>query len=254
MISKSLFVLLGLAMVSASCGKTTKKPPAEQPEKPPIVLVQPKDTVLNSDTYRVFAIDPQRIKFTAQRPSKKDTTIGLCVAAAFTTLSDYKVSGLYMIGGKVYNQDKINTSVGGAFCKNSMGVQLIDTKKGRYFTEQVVNALKTDSSSVFQQIMIINKGQVPAFKSDIEFQRRAITTNKAGDINLIENTQPKSLKAFCEDLLHIDSTIVQALYLDMGGWDEGWYRYTKDSIVTLGKSRASTHLQTNWLVLTQHRG
>jgi hypothetical protein len=41
-----------------------------------------------------------------------------------------------------------------------------------------------------------------------------------------------------------------AIYTDMGGWDEGWYR-DGVKVRTIGLMRGSTRRQSNWFVMTE---
>jgi hypothetical protein len=101
---------------------------------------------------------------------------------------------------------------------------------------------------VFQQILIIKNGVPETFSAKRNFQRRAVVTTKDDKIYIVENEKAVTLAQFCADLVELDSTVNNALYLDMGSWDEGWYRYSNDSIVTIGQNKSSTIHQSNWLV------
>jgi hypothetical protein len=55
------------------------------------------------------------------------------------------------------------------------------------------------------------------------------------------------LATFAADLAALGAQT--AMNLDMGAWDEGWYRGKDGKIVRLGHDKSSTKRQSNWLVL-----
>jgi len=59
------------------------------------------------------------------------------------------------------------------------------------------------------------------------------------------------LAIFADDLALLGAKT--AMNLDMGAWDEGWYRDARGEIVRLGHDRSSTQRQSNWLVLGEPR-
>ena len=46
----------------------------------------------------------------------------------------------------------------------------------------------------------------------------------------------------------VDAGVENAVYLDMGGWSEGWYKNAYDEKMVIGEGMTSTDKQTNWLV------
>ncbi|MBP6611602.1 MAG: hypothetical protein KA206_11025 [Paludibacter sp.] len=46
----------------------------------------------------------------------------------------------------------------------------------------------------------------------------------------------------------VDADVKNALYLDMRGWSEGWYKITNDEKMVIGEGMTSTDRQTNWRV------
>jgi hypothetical protein len=67
---------------------------------------------------------------------------------------------------------------------------------------------------------------------------------------LVESLSAITLSQFGIDLAALGAK--QLAYTDMGPWDEGWYRNSKDNkVVTLGQDRSLTNKQSNWLVLLQ---
>jgi hypothetical protein len=62
---------------------------------------------------------------------------------------------------------------------------------------------------------------------------------------VIESYEHITLTDYTKDLLELGVT--DALYTDMGSWDEGWYRNGND-IETIGRIRSQTDKQCNWVV------
>ena len=88
-------------------------------------------------------------------------------------------------------------------------------------------------------------GAVDTFKDNESAQRRALVEFKDLSRALVESREKLTLNQFAEDLYEM--SVSDALYTDMGNWDEGWYR-EQDQIKTIGLLRGSTERQTNWLV------
>lgn len=86
---------------------------------------------------------------------------------------------------------------------------------------------------------------VPAhFKDKTLFQRRAIVKLKDGQTALVESKNALTLTQFGLDLKELGAK--NALYTDMGAYDEGWYRDADKAVKPLGNDRSLTEKQTNW--------
>ena len=46
----------------------------------------------------------------------------------------------------------------------------------------------------------------------------------------------------------VDAGVENAVYLDMGGWSEGWYKNAYDEKMVIGEGMTSTDKQTHLLV------
>jgi hypothetical protein len=83
------------------------------------------------------------------------------------------------------------------------------------------------------------------------FQRRALVELAGQRFVVVESMSDSlTMQQFGEDLLELGA--YNALYLDMGDWDEGWYK-TGKQVVKLGHRRTETGRQSNWLVLTSSK-
>ena len=93
----------------------------------------------------------------------------------------------------------------------------------------------------------IEKGKGAKYKDEKLFQRRAIVKLKDNITAVIESYENISLSSFTSDMLELG--VIDALYTDMGAWDEGWYRNPSDKkIITIGRMKTQTDKQCNWVV------
>lgn len=213
-------------------------------------LFAEQKTATSGNHYTVMHKGSNKIKFTTTRPNKKDTSVLLCNAAAFTNLEDGKVDGAYAIEGKI-KQAKVNRRLGGALWIFKTGCEMLGytvAEDGK-LAEGVQGEIKSNKASFFQQIQIIVNGKAEKFKDDKLFQRRAIVIFNNKEIAIIESKEDITLATFSNDLVGLGA--YNALYTDMGGWDEGWYRDEKGKIVVIGNMRSQTAKQSNWVVFTK---
>lgn len=218
-----------------------------------------KDTVLNSDlivekkktksgyNYTIFHKNNLRMELSLKRPEKTDNTIQLCIAGAFTDLQNYTPDGLLIDNGKVVNKNKINNTIGGAIKIIDGECELFPTNKGKLLTDSLINFVVAKKGCLFQQILMIEKGVGSKYKDVKLFQRRAIVKLKGNKTAVIESYENITLTAFTTDLLELG--VQDALYVDMGAWDEGWHRNSTDNkIITIGRMKTQTNKQCNWVV------
>jgi hypothetical protein len=71
---------------------------------------------------------------------------------------------------------------------------------------------------------------------------------KGNKTAIIESYEHITLTAFTKDLLELGA--VDALYTDMGAWDEGWYRQD-NKLITIGRMKSQTEKQCNWVVFKE---
>lgn len=95
---------------------------------------------------------------------------------------------------------------------------------------------------------MVRDGEVLEFHKDQKlFQRRAVVIFVSGKIAMIESKTPITLQEFANDLIKLQ--VQNAIYTDMGSYDEGWVRSPEDKTVkSIGKNRSQTKYQSNWLI------
>lgn len=196
-------------------------------------------------TYTFFYKNNLQIDVSLKRPEKSDKNVVLCIPGAYTDLQSYFVDGLYIDNGKVYNKDKINHSLGGAIKIVNGECQIFSTQKGKLLNDSLIDIIVKSKGSLFQQIQMIEHGKGAKYKDTKLFQRRAIIKTKENKTAVIESFEHITLEAFTKDMLEFG--IKEALYTDMGAWDEGWYKIN-DKPVTIGRLKTQTDKQCNWVV------
>lgn len=198
-------------------------------------------------TYTIFYKDNFKIDVSLKRPDKNDKNILLCFAGAFTDLKNLMVDGLYIDNGNISNKNKINSTIGGAIKIMNGECEIFPTQKGKVLNDSLINLIVAKKGSLFQQIQLIEKGAGAKYKDVKLFQRRAIVKLKGNKTAMIESYENITLTAFTTDLLELGA--IDALYTDMGAWDEGWYKNPIDNkLVTIGRMKTQTDKQCNWVV------
>jgi len=199
--------------------------------------------------YAFFERNDLALGWETTRPKKSNPLIKLCIPAAFTTKSG-TVVGIYCCRGKVGNRRAISKPIGGAILSTDGDFRIFPTKRGAIFTNSFVESLKRNKASLFQQFQIVTNGTPARFKDKKSYQMRAIVELKDGREGIVESKGSMTFKRFNHDLAAMG--VKNALYTDMGAWDEGWYRAPSSGrLVTIGNDRSATEKQSNWVVLTQ---
>lgn len=209
------------------------------------IAVEQKQAI-SGNHYTIIHKKDCRIQFVTERPSKNDKKIMLCIPAAFTDLTDYGVDGACISNGTRCN-NKVNHSLGGAFKIENGSYSMFSTNKGQMLTDSFLTAIAARKGSLFQQIYIVVNGKAEKFKDINKFQRRAIVEMKDKSWAVIESLESITLADFSKDIVELGA--LNALYTDMGAWDEGWYRDpSMPKVKVIGQLRSETSRQTNWVI------
>jgi hypothetical protein len=210
------------------------------------LVVENKKTA-SGNNYTIFYKNNLLMDVSLKRPSQNDKNIVLCIPGAFTDLQTIKADGLFIDNGTVYNKEKINHTLGGAIKIINGECEIFPSQKGKLLNDSLIDIVIKQKGSLFQQIQLIEKGKAAKYKDTKLFQRRAIVKLKNNKTTVIESFEHITLTAFTEDLIELGA--VDALYTDMGSWDEGWYRDSKNNkTVTIGRIKTETAKQCNWVV------
>ncbi|MBX3150210.1 hypothetical protein KF728_08695 [Candidatus Obscuribacterales bacterium] len=184
-----------------------------------------------------------------KRPSKSDPRIRLCIPAAFTTTTG-TVVGIYCVNGKIGHRKQISKPIGGVLEIVNGKFKIFPSNKGAKFTPEFLASLETNKASLFQQFQLVENGTPAKFKDKKHFQMRAIAKFSSGLEAIVESDTAIDFKTFNSDLVVMG--VKDAIYTDMGAWDEGWYRDPKaGNLVAIGLDRSKTDKQTNWVTFVQ---
>ncbi|MBK7182988.1 MAG: hypothetical protein IPH89_08640 [Bacteroidetes bacterium] len=242
---KIFFIILFLCLIALG-GLINYGFKNHKPTSVSLVIENKKAT--SGYNYTIFYKNNLLIDVSLKRPDKNDKNILICIPAAYTDLQSYFVDGLYIDNGKVYNKNKVNHSLGGAIKIINGNCEIFPTQKGKLLNDSLINLIVSKKGSLFQQIQIVEKGVGAKYKDTKLFQRRAIVKLKGNKTAIIESYEHITLTAFTKDLLELGA--VDALYTDMGAWDEGWYRQD-NKLITIGRMKSQTDKQCNWVVFKE---
>jgi len=193
--------------------------------------------------YTVFDRADSAIEFCVTRPDKNDPKGLLCIPAAFTTPKQ-RILGMAICNGQLAG-DISGSQMGGAAVFVDGDFDIFASDHGKMLTKDFVIELQKAKGSLFQQFMLVKDGVAESFKDPTICQRRALIVFKNGKKAVIESREDINLNQFAKDLA--DLGVLEALYTDMGSWDEGWYR-NDGKVLTLGKICTETDRQTNWIL------
>jgi hypothetical protein len=219
-------------------------------------LVKTDTNNVNGNTYTRFALSAFKPELRSTRPSPTDTNLVFSIACAFTRLDNNSIDGIFIQRGKIVST-QLNTTLGGLFVlypqtkTRAAHIEIRKREANEFDTKESISHFMADSVSCCQQIQLIRDGLPLRFGKDKAlFQRRAFVIFRDGKTEVIESQKPILLQTFADDLAALD--VKNALYTDMGGWDEGWYKPNNSTdIEVIGHMRSHTNRQSNWLVFTQ---
>lgn len=197
--------------------------------------------------YTLFWQQTAAVDFVVERPSKANEEVLLCIPAAFTVEENNSISGVYGIDGKLHNKNRISHRVGGMFVIHPNGSVTIEgTNMGHALTDERLKTYEKPGTDCFQQIKIVSNGKAAGFKDKTLFQRRALMLTEDNRLAVIESRESCTLAQFSADIVELGA--FQAAYVDMGAWDEGWYRNAAGEPQIIGLNRSQTKRQSNWVV------
>jgi hypothetical protein len=198
--------------------------------------------------YTTYYLLDKKIALADKRPSKADTSVFLCIPAAFTQLDDGSIDGLFIVDGKITDRKKVNHHLGGGLLVVNNQLHIFKTAEGKLLTESWKDSISALKGSFFQQIQMVRDGDALEFHKDQKlFQRRAVVIYHDGLIAVVESKSPITLQEFANDLVKMK--VRDAIYTDMGSYDEGWARNpATKAIEVIGQNKMQTVFQSNWLV------
>jgi hypothetical protein len=244
------FLSAVLVAFALSCGSTVKSPAAEAEKHSPLTAYI-KDSVATVDTLDLVFYLPVNGygAITTVRPLKNDTNVLFVCAAAFTLLENDAIDGLFIDSGNVKVR-WVNHSLGGGIVLPEKSADepshIFGTDMGKMLDSVFIDSIAQLGASFFQQIQLVRDGQALRFQKEFSlFQRRALCMWH-GELVVVETKTACTMQKFANVLKSCG--IQNALYVDMGSWDEGWYRTQQSELVKIGLMRNETDRQSNWFV------
>ena len=190
--------------------------------------------------------DAVELSFEVSRPEKSHEDVLACIPAAFSSKKG-GISGFYAVSGEPFNLPTMDRAISGAIEFTNGKIRILDTNRGALINDEMLKKLKQTKSSMFQQFQLVKDGQPEAFHDKSNYQRRCIAIMNGGKNAFIESDESITMTDFAKDLAELG--VANAVYTDMGPWDEGWYRNPDNGkIVVIGHDRLLTGRQTNWVV------
>lgn len=236
-----LIVLMGSAAILFSPGLFKTVSPASKR-----FLEIEERKAASGNHYTIFYKNDCLATYEVQRPHRDEKSIVLCIPAAFTDLKTGAIDGACISKGSRCSE-KASRSLDGALLIDNDSLAIMRTSNGKMLTDSLLDSLAKRKASLLQQILLLYEGQALSFSDKKRFQRRAVVQLADKRWAVIESLETMTQEAFAKDLASLGA--YNAIYTDMGSFDEGWYRWpSTGKLKKLGQLMNETSQQTNWLI------
>lgn len=200
--------------------------------------------------YSVFYPEKMAIQVVTRRPSPGDKHYQLSVAAAYTDLQTGQPLDLLVGAGRVLQPKAKVGFLDGVLTIIGPTLTITQIPKGQSPPSAQLEHVRSQQGTLLLQELLVFAGKNQRPAGGGIFQRRALVEFANHQFAVVESgSDYLTLKQFGDDLLELGAR--NALYLDMGDWDEGWYKTGSNKVVTLGNRRSQTARQSNWLVFAK---
>ena len=211
----------------------------------PQVRVEARQTA-KGEQYTVFYPEKLAIEVVTSRPNPASDDCFLSVAAAYTDLNTYQPLDLLVSQGRLRQANATVGFLDGVLTVVGDTIAIGQLPKGQSPSGAQLAAVQRRHGTLLMQELVVFKGQNQRPAGGTVFQRRALVEFANHRFAVVESTSDYlDMQHFGDDLVELGAQ--NALYLDMGDWDEGWYK-DGGSVVKLGNRRTRTNRQSNWLV------
>ncbi|GAB3584365.1 hypothetical protein [Hymenobacter daeguensis] len=209
-------------------------------------------TTANGHQYSVFHPQGLAIRVVTARPDAADSHNQLSVAAAYTDLDTDQPLDLLVDNGRVRQPRAKVGFLDGMLTIIGDSLTITQIPGGQSPAGAELERVRRQHGTLLLQELLVFRGRRVHSDGGSLFQRRALAELAGRRWAVVESVADNlTMKQFADDLLELGAR--NALYLDMGDWDEGWYR-AGTRIVKLGHRRTETARQSNWLVFGQPAG
>lgn len=206
-------------------------------------------TTANGTPYTIFHPDKLAIRVVTSRPQSANEQYQLSVAAAYTDLATNQPLDLLVCNGRPLQPQAKVGFLDGVLTVLGDTLRITRIAKGQTPPAVVLEQARRRHGTVLLQELLVYQGQNQRATGGSLFQRRALVEFADQRFAVVENAAGQlTMQQFAADLIELGAR--NALYLDMGDWDEGWYR-AGSRVVTLGQLRTETPRQSNWLVFVR---
>ena len=196
--------------------------------------------------YALFYPQNLAVRVVTSRPDVGNSHYLLSVAAAYTDLQTNRPLDLLMCEGRVLQAQAKVGFLDGVLIITGNTLTISRLAKGQSPPGAQLAQVRARNGTLLLQELLVFEGKNQKAAGGSVFQRRALVEFANHQFAVIESTSNYlTLQQFGNDLLELGAK--NALYLDMGDWDEGWYK-TPGKLIRLGNRRTETARQSNWLV------
>jgi hypothetical protein len=198
----------------------------------------------NGTKCQIILYDPHKltVAIKSQRPTFNNNCF-FCVPAAFTSKTPKQIAGIFIERGNIINS-LTDKEFNGTCIISQDSIKIMPSS---FLNKNILdNAIKY-KNSLFQQFLLINHSEiVPCliFQERVNLRRALIQFDNYFCVG--ESNKPVTILDFQESLKSIGA--INALYLDMGTYSEGWYKNHAGEKVKIGEEMINTDKQSNWLV------
>lgn len=186
------------------------------------------------------------VRVVTSRPDVGDSHNLLSVAAAYTDLQTNQPLDLLVCEGRVLQAQAKVGFLDGSLTIVDNALTINKLRQGQSPPSAQLAHVRARNGTLLLQELLVFQGKNQKAVGGSVFQRRALVEFASHQFAVVESASNYlTLKQFGDDLLELGAK--NALYLDMGDWDEGWYK-APGELVRLGNRRTETARQSNWLV------
>ncbi len=217
----------------------------------PEVRVEARTTAAGGQ-YTIFYPQQLTVRVVTTRPDPAGAGNWLSVAAAYTDLTSYQPLDLLVCQGQLRQRQATVGFLDGQLTILGDSLRIDRLPKGQSPPAGQLAQAQRQRGTILLQELLVFEGQNQRPAGGSLFQRRALAELADHRFAVVESeADDVSMQQFGDDLVELGAR--NALYLDMGGWDEGWYK-DGGSVVKLGHRRTDTARQSNWLMFSSPAG
>jgi hypothetical protein len=199
--------------------------------------------------YSLFYPQNLAVEVVTQRPRADSSHCLLSVAAAYTDLDTYQPLDLLVCQGRLRQAQAKVGFLDGVLTIVDSTLTITRIPKGQSPPRAQLEKARRQKGTVLLQELLVFEGKNQRGEGGSLFQRRALVEFAPHRFAVVESiSDALTMQQFAADLVELGAQ--NALYLDMGDWDEGWYKAGSE-VVVLGNRRTQTARQSNWLVFVK---